>query len=237
MTQTASESNCTFLVIDPSEIFQLGLIKIIRSVFSKCNSLHARNSEEVETILSCEKPDIIIFELNIFSGTFINHTRIKFPKTKLIGYGNIKIGGVIKEFINLGLNAYLLKDDSKQEFINAIKKAIEGKTHFGQEFQNLINYNLLDGDKSIIYREFMSNDRYREILFLIYKEFTTKEIAIELNMSVKTVEGYRGKLLKLLAVNNMVGLAIYTEKHQLHLQKDLIERFNLKRQYIMPIAK
>ncbi|MCF6280299.1 MAG: LuxR C-terminal-related transcriptional regulator, partial [Flavobacteriaceae bacterium] len=58
-------------------------------------------------------------------------------------------------------------------------------------------------------------EREEEVLILISKELTTREIAESLFISINTVETHRNNLIKKLHVKNVVGLALYAQKNNL----------------------
>jgi DNA-binding NarL/FixJ family response regulator len=219
----------TILVSDSAEIFIVGLAKTIRNISQGYITLHAKNCTEIEAILKEVPVDLIIFEITFLSGKFISQLRQAYPALKLVGYGAVRNCNVIKEFINLGLNGYLFKDDPRKEFVNAIRTVFNNGIYFGHQLQNVINDKMFsDKVQSDDIIDVLTNERYREILYLIYYEQAIKEIADHLRLSIKTVEGYRSKLLKIIGANNMVGLALFAERNEIYTDKDLQKRFNIK---------
>jgi DNA-binding NarL/FixJ family response regulator len=229
MPSTHTNAKQFVLISDSAEIYVTGLSKIVRTVSTGYGSLHAKHKNEIETILKHSKVDLILFEVNLFSGPLIYKIRNKYPQVKMLGYGNIRNCKIIKDFVTKGLNGYVLKNDPKKEFTTAIREVQSGKKYFSRDVMEIFSNRILNQrDTAEEFFEDMRNMKFREILYLIYHEFSIKEIASEMGLAEKTIEGYRSRLLKIVGANNMVGLALFAERHQIHYEKDLRSKFNVK---------
>lgn len=113
---------------------------------------------------------------------------------------------VVKRCMKAGMNGFLLKNVNQLELKNALKKISEGHTYVSAELtQKLIEKNEIPS----------LSDREMEVLKLIIKEYTNKQIAHSLNISERTVETYRKNLLKKANTNNIVGLVKFAFTHNL----------------------
>lgn len=104
-----------------------------------------------------------------------------------------------------GASGYLLKNTGKTELATAITTVLKGDNYLPQNIREiLLNESIGKGNSSYFIPKLTS--REKEILDLIIKEFTTKEMANALFISVKTVEAHRSNLIQKLGVKNTAGL-------------------------------
>lgn len=114
----------------------------------------------------------------------------------------------ISEMLNNGASGYILKNTDKDELLNAIHSIHKGQNYFSDAVTETIMHGLVktqNGDKTRDALPKISR-REQEVLHLIAKEYTTKEIAENLFISLKTVESHRSSLLAKFDVRNSVGL-------------------------------
>ena len=105
---------------------------------------------------------------------------------------------------------YLLKDCALEELISAIRTVIEGKTYLSPSITDIViqNYvrNIDQQDDSAFS---VLSQREREVLQLMAEGNTTKQIALRLHISPKTVEGHRLRLMNKLNIDNVAQLTKY----------------------------
>lgn len=113
---------------------------------------------------------------------------------------------LIRRAFKAGFHSYLLKNVSKLELLTALEKVKAGHRYISAELTNAILET--DNTPKLSVRE-------REVLKLILKEYSNKQIADMLNLSERTVETYRKNLLKKANATNIVGLIKFAYAHKL----------------------
>ncbi len=114
---------------------------------------------------------------------------------------------VVKRAINSGLHGFLLKNVSQVELNTALEKIMQGHVYISAELtQKLLQKDALNEALS---------EREKQVLKLIVKEFTNKQIADALFLSERTVETYRKNLFRKANTNNIVGLIKYAYSNKL----------------------
>lgn len=104
-----------------------------------------------------------------------------------------------------GAKGYLLKESSTDQLAKAIRAIHRGKTYFPDALLESLEQDISEpGDNSNALAQLTR--REREVFFLVIAGHTTKDIANLLDMSHKTAENHRGKILKKLAVENTAEL-------------------------------
>ena len=136
------------------------------------------------------------------------------PEIKVLALTTFNEVSFITNMMKSGASGYLLKNTTKEELITAIKTIQQGEQYLAQEVQEkLISASFGKKDSTFIPK---LTRREKEVLKLIMEEFTTKEIAEKLFISVATVETHRLHLLNKLGVRNTAGLV------KIAIQKGLI---------------
>lgn len=113
----------------------------------------------------------------------------------------------VKRMMELEVDAYLLKNSDREEFMQALQTVARGKKYYSSR----VTEALIDKGKELKRSSSAPSlgeltDRERDVLRCIAEGSSTKEIAEELFISVSTVETHRKALLRKLDVKNVAGL-------------------------------
>ncbi len=166
------------------------------------------------------KPTVIIMDLSMpyTNGTeAINIIKSRFPETKIIVLTVHKTEEYVKTALNSGASGYVLKDDTHEELLRAIKSVTSGKKYLSPGVCDQIISTYLKQTsplKSLCSWGTLST-REREIIKLIAEGKKNKEIASYLSISVKTVEKHRSNLMKKLDLHNSSELTAYAIENKL----------------------
>jgi len=135
----------------------------------------------------------------------------------LSSYDDIKL---IKEVLKMGASGFLAKNCAGENIIDAIKTVFSGEQYFSDSVKKRI-FSDFTGQPSgvdVVPEGSFFNEltnRETDVLKLIAKEMSSKAIAVELSISINTVETHRKSLIKKLHVKNVVGLALYAVKNNI----------------------
>jgi DNA-binding NarL/FixJ family response regulator len=187
-------------------------------ILSRAPGMHlmgqaANGRELIEKVEECQ-PHVVVTDIKMPLMDGIEATRkisSTWPGIGVIGLSMHDEDDLILEMLEAGAKGYLLKNADKQEVIAAIETVYAGDPYYctstNTKLAKLIaktRYQVFNRTKK---PEF--NEKEIEIIQLICQEFTNREIGEKLFMSVRTVEGYRLKILEKMNVKNTVGLVIY----------------------------
>lgn len=132
------------------------------------------------------------------------------PKTKIIALSMHSGRNLVKEMFKAGAAGYLLKDCEYPELIQAIQIVMSGKTYISPSVsESLIEDYMKTSDSTKKNVFTVLSDREREVLQLLTEGRTTKETALKLHISPKTVEGHRSRIMKKLDIDNIANLTKY----------------------------
>lgn len=174
-------------------------------------------SDGLEAIEKCKslKPDIAILDITMpeMSGLEAAVTISEdCPNTKILILSMHDKEDYIKEAIEVGAAGYLLKDANKEEFVKAVNAVAEGEKYFSSSVSNVlasVYLSSLQGGPASRSEAVSDNDltrRERDILKRIVNGNNNRQIAEDLDLSVRTVEAHRFKIMKKLGVKNAAEL-------------------------------
>lgn len=211
------------VLADDEELFRVGLSYIL-SRDSDINIVHeAGNGKELlEYLAGCESlPDIIIIDIKMpeLNGVEATKTIHKaYPEISIIALTTYNTKPFIRNMIDVGACAYLVKNSPTNKVLHTIKQVFYNGFYYDNEVLKSIkgighagNKNEL---KTVFDDEFIT-PREKEILELICQQLTSQEIAERLFISKRTVEVHRKNLLEKARVKNIAGLVIFAIQNEL----------------------
>ena len=171
----------------------------------------AETGAEALEYCSKNKVDVIIMDINLKDGSSIEVIKQMIdtlPKVKIVVVSMLNVYSIIKDLYKTGISSFLTKNSSKEELIEAIKKAYNNEKYYSSEIAQL----LLERDNETINT---LNSREIKVIQFICEGFSNKEIGINMKMSEKTIEGYKTKIFKKLKVFNNIGIYCFAQKNGL----------------------
>ena len=194
------------IIADDHELFRKGLaellrkhddIKIVKSV--------ADGVEFMELVNNQFEADIVLLDItmpNMDGFQVLKELKASNSDIKPIVISMHNDGNYIAKCAKMGAYGYLLKNTDEAELILAIRSVDSGKKYFSAEIsEKMINFM---STQSI--SENVLSNKETEVLGLISKGLTTKEIAAKLFVSSRTIETHRANILKKLEVKNTAEL-------------------------------
>lgn len=201
-------------LVDDHRLFRSGIASLIQKLGDYRIIFEASNGEElIVKIQSGLIPDIILLDINMPVMNGINTAtwlRGAHPEIKVIVLSMFDDPDKVLAMLKLGIKGYLLKDAEPYEFEQALQKV----SHDDFYYPDFVTKYLLDTINPTIDHSKL-NSRELEFLRLAGTELTYKEIADQMKISVRTVDGYRDQLFEKLHVKSRVGLVLYAIKNKL----------------------
>ena len=161
------------------------------------------------------RPAVIVMDIAmpILNGLEATQQILKaLPATKVLVLSAHSDDIYIEKAITLGAAGYLTKHDSAQVLVKAIREVHKGNTFYNayvsKRLQNL-NRQALDPKGISKNKKVRLSSRETEVLQLIAEGKANKEMASELEISIKTVEKHRQHLMEKLHIHDTAGLTRY----------------------------
>ena len=155
-----------------------------------------------------KRPDIVLLDINMapMSGFDVLKMIRKYsPGSKIIGVSMHSQPAYAKKMLRLGAKGYVTKNSPRQEMLTAISEVTNNHVYICQEVKNILSDQLLHGDQANPDINNLS-DREMQIVRALKEGLSSKEIASELSISLKTVEVHRHNILKKLKLKNSASL-------------------------------
>jgi DNA-binding NarL/FixJ family response regulator len=158
-------------------------------------------------------PDILLTDYTLpeMNGLELSEAvKTKYPTVKRVILSMHDEGHLVRQVMKAGVDGYLLKSIQQTELKNALKQIMSGLPYISPE----ITKQLITGLSSEGKQELLT-EREQEILRLIVKEFSNKQIADKLFISERTVETHRKNIFRKTNPSSLVGLVKFAFEHNI----------------------
>lgn len=187
---------------DDHAILRKGIGMVINAQPDMELAAEAASGEEVVREALRVRPDIVIMDVSMPGCNGIEAARrilAELPATRIVGLSMYKDSVYVRELLRAGASGYLVKDCDDAELLMAIRAVARGEAYLSPAVTSAV---LTDYRRSVANPVDLLTAREREVLVMIAEGKTNKEIATALNLSVYTVESYRGSLMEKLNLHN-----------------------------------
>jgi DNA-binding NarL/FixJ family response regulator len=207
-------------IADDHKIFRKGVILSLRPYSAIKFVQEAENGQELLDGLAASEPDVVLMDLRMPLKDGIETTKIiakLYPSIHIIALTMYEDERFVSHMMEIGANGYLLKSADPSE----IKRAIIEVATKGYYLNNFVNRILLKKSHTrtriipSLNTEITLNDREREVVRYICMEFTAQEIAQKIDVSPRTVEAIKDRLMERFGAKNTAGLVFFAVKNNL----------------------
>ncbi|MEP2024093.1 MAG: response regulator transcription factor [Reichenbachiella sp.] len=212
------------LLVDDHKMIREGIKSFLEDSDSYLVSMEAENGTEAIEKYDSSQIDLVITDILMpeMDGITLTGELLKVnADVKVIALTMMNENHHIKQMLKAGVTGYLLKNCSEEELLKAIETVMSGNKYYSQEVTDIIMNDLSKNKKPTqrLSIEIPLTSRELEILHLICKEYSNKEIADELFIGMRTVDAHKRNLLEKTGCKNVAGLVVYALERALF--KDL----------------
>ncbi|NLH38857.1 MAG: response regulator transcription factor [Elusimicrobia bacterium] len=199
----------TVLLADDQTLFREGLKDLLEDEKGIKVVGEAKTGPEAVEMVRRLKPDVVLMDIKIPLMDGISATKIirsKFPETNVIILSSYEDEAHITEAVSAGANGYLSKMLPASDLVNALKTFTSESVMIPQPIMNKLINGLRQGVSKDSPETLTQTEM--KVMTLLGKGKSNKEIASELNCSVKTVKNHLNSIFNKLGVTNRTEAVI-----------------------------
>lgn len=210
------------ILADDHEIFRDGFKSMLRKQPSIEMIGEAANGDDLVKLTRQLLPDVVVTDIKMPKMDGLEATKIiakEFPRMGIIALSMIDEESQIIDMMEAGAKGYLLKNAHKNEIVNAINAVYEGEVYYCDETSSKLSRLIAANEKIPFIRKkdkIEFSEKEIDVILLICEQLTNKEIAQRLNLSIRTIEGYRDRIQEKIGARNAAGIVVYAIKNNIY---------------------
>jgi len=201
------------LLADDHKITRQGLRSLLEQQDDMEVVAEAENGRTAVALVDELLPDVVIMDVTMpdLNGVEATHQIVsKYPDVKVIALSMHSDTLFVTEMLRSGASGYLLKDCAFEELARAIRAVMNDKTYLSPSISAVVVEDYLHRlSKADFSASGILTDREREVLQLMAEGKSTKQIALKLHISIKTVETHRRQIMNKLDIHTVAELTKY----------------------------
>ncbi len=207
-------------IADDHKIFRKGVVLSLRPYTNIKFVLEADNGEDLLAGIPEAQPDVVLMDLRMPGKDGIETTKAvskQYPNIYVIVLSMYEDERFVYHLMENGANGYLLKNAEPMEIRRAIMEVYE-KGYYLNNFVNRILLKRSHARQKVVpslNNEITLSDKEKDVLRYICMEFTAQEIAQKMEISPRTVEAIKDRLMERFGSKNTAGLVFFAVKNNL----------------------
>ncbi len=207
------------LLADDHKMFRQGLRALIEKEEGLCVVAEAEDGRQAVALAADLSPRVVVMDIGMPNMNGIEATRriaAADPGVQVLALSMHSDQRFVKEMFAAGAAGYLLKDSAFQELVLAIRTLAQDRTYLSPGVTAAVIKDFVDRRPEAEASVFsVLTGRQREVLQLTAEGMSTRDIAAQLSVSVKTVETHRHKVMTKLGVHSIAELTKYAVREGL----------------------
>ena len=211
------------LIADDHEVARRGIRSLLESHPGWEVCAEAKDGRYAVELATSTKPDLVLLDIGMPNLNGLEAARqilATTPNVAILILTMHDSDNVIKEVLRAGARGFLLKSDAGRDLVAAVEALESQKTFFTPRVSQMVLDGFLNREKkhSDIEDNADPSDnpltaREREVIQLLAEGRTSKEVAVTLNLSVKTAETHRTNLMRKLGLHSVADLTRYAVRN------------------------
>ena len=201
------------LVADDHELVRRGIRVLLENHPGWEVSAEARDGREAVERANELKPDLVLMDIGMPNLNGIDAARqilANSPATHILILTMHYSQQVVQEVLAVGARGFLLKSDAGRDLITAVEAVQHNRTFFTSRATEVVVDGYLNPERKE--EQPLRNrltPRERQVVQLLAEGKTSKEVAVALNLSVKTAETHRTNIMRKLDLHSVADLTLY----------------------------
>lgn len=212
---------CNLLLIDDHALIRAGVRALVSDIPGYAVIGEAAHGEQLLELTQALKPDIILLDISMKDSNGLDaleRLNKALPDTKVLILSMHTEPQMIMRALEGGAHGYLLKDATATEIEQALEALRNGERYLSPAIAHTVINQALIGTQSSRTEPVENHNltaRQLEILRLVVRGKSTREIANGLSLSIKTVETHRAQIMKRLQIYDVAGLVLFCVREQI----------------------
>lgn len=205
------------LVADDHELIRDGLRKRIESHPEWTVCAEATDGRQAVEMTLRLKPDLVVLDIGMPDLNGIDAARQihkACPNTPLLILTMMDSDDLVRDALAAGALGFLLKTDAARLLPTAIESLLAGKPYFTGRVAEIVLAGFLSPKESSTSSAQLT-PREREIVQLLAEAHTSKEVAAQLGISIKTIEAHRANIMHKLHLHSVAELVRYAVRNHI----------------------
>ncbi|MCD9115521.1 response regulator transcription factor [Pseudomonas bijieensis] len=212
---------CNLLLVDDHSLIRAGVRALVMDIPGYAVIGEANDGTQLVELVERLNPDIVLLDISMKDTSGLDALqqlkRVR-PHSKVLILSMHTDPALIMQALESGAHGYLLKDTSANELKHALEALRNNERYLSPAIAHtVINQALIRVQKQQPDPAQAHNltARQLEILRLIVRGKSTREIANGLNLSIKTVETHRAQIMKRLQIHDVAGLVLFAVREKI----------------------
>lgn len=209
---TQNQVKQKIMLVDDHAIVRQGLASLLDHSERYQVCCEAGTAKETLTKLKTEQPDIILLDFRLPDAdgiTLCHQIKNIFPYLKVVIFSAFAEIDMVREALLSGANGYLIKNADRNAILNALDRILSGETVIDSSLTESL---FLQGRNPNKHSDL--SEQETQILDLIGKGYSNKEIGMTLFLTEKTVRNYLTKIFEKIQVRNRTEAALFWRDHK-----------------------
>ena len=208
------------LVADDHPVFRFGLCSLLRSHESWEVCGEATDGRDAVEKYRELRPDLVIFDVAMTQLNGVDAARqiLKHnSEQRVLVLTSVESEHVIRDCVAAGVRGWIFKSEGTKDLVCAVEAMQQHRSTFSARVSTLIldGYLQRSGIRSPAPKTPSLTPREREVVQLLGEGRVSKEVAVMLNISVKTTETHRSNIMRKLKLHSVAELVLYAVKNEI----------------------
>ena len=204
------------LIVDDHPLVCEGLADLLNRQHDVLCCGTATNVLEAQRAVAERKPDLVLLDLRLGNGDGLELIKIlkaRFAAVRILVLSQLDEKLYAKRVLRAGALGYVMKEQATEEVLRAIRTVVQGQVYVSQKVGLMAPIRMVEDKPQADAPDLgLLTERQRHVLNAIGVGKTTRQIAAEMNLSVKTIETHRGYLRYKLGFSSAAQLAEFAEQ-------------------------
>ena len=185
------------VVVEDHPIVRRGIVQLINIEEDICTVGEAETTFEALEILQKKKPDLVLVDLSLKGGSgleLIKDINKIYPEMLIIVVSLHDENVYAERVMRAGAKGYIMKSEATESILTAIRQVLNGGLYLSSNMQSNMLNKMVGGVNPLKPEIDVLSDREFEVFELVGKGFSTRKIAEELFLSIKTIDTYKSHI-------------------------------------------